>query len=288
MTYQRGPQIVAHQEAGPTGPLSDAERSRFAVLEEQIRRGRDAWYELGRALWEIRSGGRLYRETHATWQEYVRDRWGFSRRHADRLMIGAANAEIAQRQLSAGPDKRGPIGPLVTIKTASASSGAGIGENTVVQPIINEAQARELSRVRAEQIPAVVVRALALAGDGELTAKFIAVAAREARRATAGSASTGRGAHLLEAAQADFRDLLTQVRALRHALGVLAGRPHGACLRQSLTSTELGDRVREPLRLLREAVEQATPESECLACGGRGGDCRTCDGLGWLPKGAKQ
>lgn len=52
-------------------------------LETVIEHRQVTFIEVGRALMEIRDR-RLYRETHATFETYCRERWGWGRAHANR------------------------------------------------------------------------------------------------------------------------------------------------------------------------------------------------------------
>lgn len=95
----------------------------LADLEGVIESGLASFRDVGKALARIRQG-RLYREIDRTWAEYCRRRWGFTDRHADRLI----QACKVVRQL-------GPIGRE---------------SSPVYQlPPANEAQTRELARVPA-------------------------------------------------------------------------------------------------------------------------------------------
>ncbi len=71
-------------------PLSAAsmETASLADLEAVIERGKQAFYEVGAALLTIRER-RLYRDTHATFEAYCRERWDFSRPRAYRLIDAA-------------------------------------------------------------------------------------------------------------------------------------------------------------------------------------------------------
>ena len=62
--------------------------------------GQQTFIEVGQALLEIRDR-RLYRETYGTFEEYCQERWGMTRRHANR-QIGAAHVV----------EVLGPIGPI--------------------------------------------------------------------------------------------------------------------------------------------------------------------------------
>jgi hypothetical protein len=79
---------------------AEALTARLAALERQIEDGLRAFCEAGRALGEI-SRERLYLATHETWDEYLKDRWGFSRQHAHTLMQAAG---VVERLLSSGVD----------------------------------------------------------------------------------------------------------------------------------------------------------------------------------------
>jgi phage N-6-adenine-methyltransferase len=61
---------------------------RLAALEAVIERGLQTFVEVGNALLEIRDS-RLYRESHATFEEYCRERWGWSRQRANQLIDAA-------------------------------------------------------------------------------------------------------------------------------------------------------------------------------------------------------
>ena len=98
--------------------LSTSEERSLADLETIIERGLATFVAVGTALLDIRRD-RLYRETHETFEAYCRERWGFSRIQAHRLI--AASEVITAL----------PIG------------------NTILPQ--NEAQARELARIPASE-----------------------------------------------------------------------------------------------------------------------------------------
>ncbi len=72
--------------------LTRPERRRLAELEAAIERGLSTFVDVGRALLSIQREG-LYRDTHGTWDAYCRERWGFGRTWAFRLVTGAGVAE---------------------------------------------------------------------------------------------------------------------------------------------------------------------------------------------------
>jgi hypothetical protein len=126
--------------------LTSAESARLAELEPIIERGMASFVEVGNALLEI-SDRRLYRETHSTFEEYCRNTWSMSARHAYRL---CESAEI----IKSLPEK---CDQLVT----------------------TESQVRELAKVKPEQRAKVLEVA---ASKGKVTAKSIQIAVEEQER----------------------------------------------------------------------------------------------------------
>ncbi len=68
--------------------LTRAEKDRLEILEERVRRGIETFHDVGRALAEI-SYRRFYRKTHGTFEAYCREKWGFHRSLAYRLIAAA-------------------------------------------------------------------------------------------------------------------------------------------------------------------------------------------------------
>jgi ribosomal protein S28E/S33 len=79
---------------------ASAMAERLAALERQVEDGLRAFCEAGKAIAEINQE-RLYLATHATWDEYLKARWQFSRQHAHTLMQAAG---VVERLLSSGLD----------------------------------------------------------------------------------------------------------------------------------------------------------------------------------------
>ena len=126
-------------------PLSEAEQKELAKYEDSIEKFRKAYFAVGQALSAIRDK-RLYRQTHGTFEDYCRDRLGFTKTHANRLIDGASvRADLT------------PIG--VTIK--------------------NLEQTRPLARLDTEQRQEAWKRAQEISGDKEPTGVEISQAADE-------------------------------------------------------------------------------------------------------------
>lgn len=68
--------------------LTTTETRQLTDLETVIESGLRTFAEVGNALLSIRDG-RLYRSSHGTFEDYCRERWGFKKAHAYRLMESA-------------------------------------------------------------------------------------------------------------------------------------------------------------------------------------------------------
>lgn len=120
--------------------LTVVEVSDLEQLEARIERGIQTFVDVGLALAEIRER-KLYRATHATFEDYCRERWGMSRPRAYQ-MIDAAN----------------------TVHSLS----------TIVDILpLNEAQARPLTSLPPDVQPLVWQVAVETAPDGRLTARHV-------------------------------------------------------------------------------------------------------------------
>jgi hypothetical protein len=75
-----------------TIPLTAQEKVRFTELEAIVETHLETFLNVGRALAEIRNK-RLYRQQHATFEDYCRHRWGFSGSRGLDLVRSASVAE---------------------------------------------------------------------------------------------------------------------------------------------------------------------------------------------------
>jgi len=73
--------------------LNGAEAERLASLEGIVARGALAYIEVGNALLAIRDE-RLYRQTHARFADYLREKWDLSRSHGYQLIDAAGIAQL--------------------------------------------------------------------------------------------------------------------------------------------------------------------------------------------------
>jgi hypothetical protein len=79
--------------------LTSVEAATLASFEAVIKQGLDSFVEVGNALAAIRDS-RLYRDEFATFEEYCREKWSFSKQYAHRLMNAS---EIVQSLPESSP-----------------------------------------------------------------------------------------------------------------------------------------------------------------------------------------
>ena len=98
MSSTRAPDLAIAFFQSPQEPsitselLTPEEESERHRLELRVER---AFYEAGNALLQLRNQ-RLYRSTHATFEEYCRERFGFTHRHVNYLISGSQIVENLQ------------------------------------------------------------------------------------------------------------------------------------------------------------------------------------------------
>lgn len=143
---QRGALLKPNQQTSKPKPISRTRNtSRYEILKDKIR----TWWQdriiIGQSLVEIRDA-KLYKDEYGTFEEFCNAEYGFTPRHAYRLI------EFAEIKPELDEILR-PIG----------------------HKIANESQARALAAVPEEQRAEVVETAAA--GNGKLTAKTITEAA---------------------------------------------------------------------------------------------------------------
>ena len=115
--------------------------------EDTIAAGLQMFVAVGQALLTIRDQ-RLYRQDYATFEDYCRERWGLTHRHANRLIQAAEVVENV-----------GPIGPIP----------------------LTESQARPLTRLAPSEQRAAWREAVTTAPPGKLTAAHVQAVVRQHR-----------------------------------------------------------------------------------------------------------
>ena len=96
--------------------LTKREEAELGRLEETIATGLDTFIKVGEALVQIRDK-RLYRDSHPTFEEYCRNRWNFSKTHANRL-IASATAVANLGDVEVRPANEAQVRPLTLLPPA--------------------------------------------------------------------------------------------------------------------------------------------------------------------------
>lgn len=123
----------------------------LAECEAIIERGLATFIEVGRALLTIRDD-RLYRATHSSFEDYCRERWGFSRVHAHRQIEAAKLAALL-------PTGNAPTSERAARELAPLLRDAG--EEAVVE-VWRQLRSEHGPKVTAEKVRGAVVDRLRL------------------------------------------------------------------------------------------------------------------------------
>lgn len=94
--------------------LGTTERVRLEQYEKIIEKGRQTFIEVGSALMSIRDS-RLYRATHGTFEEYCRERWGWSASRSRQIIAAAEVAERVESVTTVTPGNERQVRPLAAL-----------------------------------------------------------------------------------------------------------------------------------------------------------------------------
>ena len=119
--------------------------------EAVIRRGLDTFVEVGTALLKIRDGD-LYKRDYSTFEDYCRERWGFTRMHASRMI---AAAEVVEN----------------------------VTDRLQIHPPANIEQTRPLASLEPEQQREAWTKAVETAPEGKVTGAHVAKVVEEIKEA---------------------------------------------------------------------------------------------------------
>lgn len=94
--------------------LTRPERTKLTQCEATIARGLATFMEFGHALAAVREG-RLYRQTHATFEAYCADRWELGRPRAYQLISAAEVAAELSTNVDTPPLREAHVRPLLSV-----------------------------------------------------------------------------------------------------------------------------------------------------------------------------
>ena len=140
----------------PIAPLTTEEEDERLHLEIKVER---AFYEAGMALMQLRDR-RLYRSTHATFEEYCRERFGYTRRRPYQMIEAALIydnlIDKCAKFLHILPTKEGQIQPLSQLERseqpeawiiAVEEAGGKVPPGRIVKEVVQRIKDRERSPI---------------------------------------------------------------------------------------------------------------------------------------------
>ena len=215
--------------------LTAQEATDLRKLEGRVRAGLQTFHAVGRALAEI-SERKLYRQEYATFGAYCRERWGFGRSHAYRLMGAAAVlsnlADVAGGDIE--PPRESTIRALTRLPPAAQADAYAAaradGEPatpTKVQSVVDRllgaddpGEQQRLAKEEGERIRREGAAVEQGRADDDRTKRFrkILVNARLCRKDARGLG--GEGEQVIEHAEAIMRIACSELDLDPHAAGL--------------------------------------------------------------------
>jgi hypothetical protein len=107
--------VKSLDETEARAKLTAKERGRLEALERVVGKSLGSFIEAGQALLEIRDG-RLYRESHASFEDYCRERWELGARRAYQLIDATAVAQIVCTTVHTYPANERQVRELAALR----------------------------------------------------------------------------------------------------------------------------------------------------------------------------
>jgi len=229
------------------GELTKHDAERWSICRQVAKDGLDTYWEVGRALLEIKES-RLYRAEFATFEAYCEQELKCTKTYANYMVQGVkVLASITPKNDNPGCQKQ-PILPSSTKQT------------------------RELAKAAPEDRSELWGDAVEAAGDGPVTAKHVK-AAVDAKKPK----PLGRVEQSMADASAAIKPIMADIQAIRRRCKELCDSgvaPY--CHKQRLD----GD-----LKNAWNGLNLSKPYAKCPGCGGTGRKtCKQCRGIGWVGK----
>jgi hypothetical protein len=236
------------------GTLLVTEESDFRRCEEVIEKGMSTFVEVGQALARIRDG-KLYRDTHGTFAAYVKNRWGYGRDWAYKLIEAAGVTENVYHGIQTRPS----LPPILTP---------------------SERQARELAKAPPEKQAGIWSEVVEEHGE-EVTAAKVAEAVARSAKAEPADDEPAEEPDAIEVTLSDpwWASVCRDLNAIRKGIDERLCDP----LLEPHMRSWCG-RVTAELRQIRSTIKNAAPAERCLRCRGIG--CSRCLDTGLLCYGA--
>jgi hypothetical protein len=239
--------------------LTTLELQKLTDLESKIDSGITTFLDVGAALSEIRDN-KLYRSTHMTFDQYLRDRWGFSRGYGYYLI----QATEVQENIFGGEKHN-------------------LGEQAPdLPPIPTERHARALAKAPPNKQKEAWAKANATSEKPSVRETNRAVAqvveAQNVRNVDPGE----QFANTLRAAHGEGRALIKSINEAMSHLESLQSTPGLEVL------VNKNQQIRSFLQSAKNCISSSLPAGVCPKCKGNPKGCPTCGNLGWINAITKQ
>lgn len=248
--------------AAPNQALSKIEATDLARCERVIREGLPTFRAVGEALAVIRDS-RLYRTKYKTFAAYCDAAWGWTDRHARRLIVASKES------------KTGPTGPENPLSS---------------QLLTKERYVRELKRLPNDDVRAEALAEAVKDGGGKVTLGVLKKAVEKRLPPDPDRIVDGRGdevkpPHLkpVFTARDAFLSMRLDLNRMKARLRDMCGGPAGRVLAQHFKQCE------SDVKNLLGAVKFAAPYAECPRCHASKKVCLLCgdkttgeDPCGWV------
>lgn len=134
LNYKPNSLVVSAPTLPQVNSLSDSEEQLLSEAEAHIDAGLRSFRDAGAWLMKIRDR-RLYRKTHATFQEYCIERWEMKRRMVDCLIVASKVVDAIENNLSAmalKPKTERQCRPLATVLSTFGEAAVATAWEQVV------------------------------------------------------------------------------------------------------------------------------------------------------------
>ncbi len=131
--------------------LTAAETGRLVALEQTVERGLQTFVEVGQALAEIRDR-KLYRASHATFERYCRERWGFTRQRARQFIDAAAVTTVVVKAGLPAPTNEAQARELVPLRERPAELETAWRDTLIVANAAGRSPWAELVRQNVVEV----------------------------------------------------------------------------------------------------------------------------------------
>lgn len=241
--------------------LTTDELQKLTDLESQIDKGIQTFLDVGSALSEIRDN-KLYRSTHMTFDQYLRDRWGFSRGYGYYLIQAA---EVSENVF--GGERHN--------LTEQA---------TDLPPIPTERHARALAKAPPNKQKEAWAKATANAAKSKPTVRETGQAVAEVIEAqhVRNVDPAEQLANNIKTASQSGRELIRHMNDAMSLLESLRPTPGFELL------VSKNQQIKSFMQSAKNCISASLPAAICPKCKGKPNGCPTCGNLGWINSIMKQ